>query len=485
MRWKQDIKFKTIDLKQTIEVHTPQTKLIFKAFKEDDKLIIEHLADGDKIITSKDNWYYNSHFVFHFDFKHDHQHQYEIAVDHDGGILHIAYTLAVPSEEKEALLKTELDVPDYGIRAKPGRLEIPLNIIKSNVIGINVTAVLGDNPVYTASLCKHSAPLYFADLYLEKIPKVHSINFHYPEWALHHIKIEAEAEKPVIKTSFRDNSFETTNKYHVPCQFDAIAKWNPTLTSDPTLKISVDKWEATFPVSFDHGIIPRDLMGKKEDSIRPATDDPNFPEKMRKYYLAMLPNLKRVIDNGYYLVSDNHKIDLLGDTVIEDLNTIISDIFSDPIDALCGISALIGSAAGILHSAPCSKVCGQIHPNDIFALGKGFCGDVANLLGLMAEKIAPHYGLDWKSYYVDLAGHVVCAIEWDKKFYILDPMVGKFFYTLDNTRLATLDEMCKIPEITYRVDCYNKTYDHEFYVRRKIQLAKFKQPVERLLTIMH
>ena len=485
MRWKQHLEFKTLDLKRTIEVYSSPVRMAIKAFKEDGKLIIEHMADGEKIITSKDLWYYNSHFVFRFDFKHDHQHQYVIAVDHDGGILHTAYTLSLPSEEKNVLFKTELDVPDYNIRAKPGRLEIPLDIIESDIIGIDVTAVLGDNPVHSTSLCEFNAPLYFADLYLEKIPKVKGINFHYPEWDLHHIKIDTKTEEPLIKTSFLKNNFETINKYHVPCKFDAIAKWNPTLAGDPLLKISVDKWEATFPVSFDHGIIPRDLLGKKEDAIRPATDDPDFNEKMRKYYLAKLPNFKRVVDNGYYLISDEHKIDLLGENVIEELNDIIKDAFDNPTDALCGISALIGSAAGVLHSTPYSRVCSQIHPNDMFALGKGFCGDVANLLGLMAEKIAPHYGLKWKSYYAGLSGHVVCAIKWDKEFYILDPMVGKFFYTLDNTRLATLKEMQRTAEITYRVDCYNQAHGHEFYVGRKIQLEKFRRPAERLLTVMH
>ena len=484
MRWKQNLEFKTLDLERTIEVYSDPIRLILKAFKENDKLIIEHLADGEEIITSKDKWFYNSHFIFQFDFKHDHQHQYEIAVNHDGEILHTAYTLAVPSEEKDVLFKTELDIPDYNIEVKPGRLEIPLNIIKSKVIGINVVAVLGDNPVYQTSLCKNKAPLYFADLYLEKIPKIHGINFNYPEWGLNHIEINTEAEKTLIKTNFRDNSFETTNKHHVPCKFDAIAKWNPTLTGDPLLKISVDEWEATFPVSFDHGIIPRDILGKKDDAIRPATDDPDFPEKMRKYYLAMLPNFKRVIDNGYYLVSDKFKIDLLSGNVIEELNTIIKDTFNNPTDALCGMSALIGSAAGVLHSSPFAKVCGEITPEDMLALGKGFCDNVSNLLGLMAEKIAPHYNLQWESYYAGLVGHVVCAIKWDNEFYILDPMVGKFFYTMDNTRLATLDEMCTIPEITYRVDCFNQVNGHEFYVGRNIQLQRFIRHSERLLTVI-
>ena len=485
MRWKQHIEFKTLDLKRTTEVYSSPVRLAIKAFKEDDKLIIEHQADGEKIVTSKKHWHFNSHFVFRFDFKHDHQHQYEIVVDHDGGILHTAYTLVLPSEEKDVLFRKTLDIPDYNIRAKPGRLEIPLDIIESKVIGISAIAVLGDNPIYTASLCKFEAPLYFADLYLENIPKVHGINFHYPEWDLHHIKIDTDSDEPLVKTSFMDNNFETTNKYHVPCKFDAIAKWNPTLAGDPLLKISVDKWEATFPVSFDHGIIPRDLLGKKEDAVRPSTDDPDFPEKIRKYYLGMLPNFKRVIDNGYYLLSDEHKIDLLGETVLEDLNKIIQNTFDNPTDALCGMSALIGSAAGVLHSVPYARVCTQVNPNDMPAIGKGFCSDVSNLLGLMAEKIAPHYGLEWKSYYAALSGHVVCAIEWDKEFYILDPMVGKFFYALDNTRLATLDEMCTTAEISYRVDCFNQAHGHEFYVGRKIQLSRFKRHAERLLTVMH
>ena len=159
--------------------------------------------------------------------------------------------------------------------------------------------------------------------------------------------------------------------------------------------------------------------------------------------------------------------------------------FSDSADFLCAGSILIGSAAGILHSLPASKLCAEINPEDMFAIGRGFCGDVANVLGTMAEYIAPRYGLEWKSFYTALDGHVVCSIKWDNQFYVFDPMLGKFFYTLDNKRLATLDEMCEIPEISYRVDCYNRAHGHEFYVGRDIQLYEFKRHKERLFNVMH
>jgi hypothetical protein len=98
----------------------------------------------------------------------------------------------------------------------------------------------------------------------------------------------------------------------------------------------------------------------------------------------------------------------------------------------------------------------------------------------MAEKLAPRYGLEWRSYQVSLQGHTVCAIQWGGVFHIFDPMVGKFFYALDNRRLAPLDEMQRHREITHRVDCISRAHGHEFYFGRRVQLREFHRSNDTL-----
>jgi hypothetical protein len=134
----------------------------------------------------------------------------------------------------------------------------------------------------------------------------------------------------------------------------------------------------------------------------------------------------------------------------------------------------MGSPVGPLHSTAFGPSTAVLRPEDMWAFGRGFCGTNSGCFVRMAQRAAMKFGLEWKFYYAGLEGHVVPAVQWNGEFYIFDPMSGKFFYAMDNTRLATLKELQEVREISYRVDCFNRAEKNEFYFGRKVQMQEFK-----------
>jgi hypothetical protein len=364
-------------------------------------------------------------------------------------------------------------------------LTVSLSGVDSPVIGFNAAAVLGDTPVYCAALVRNTTPYNFADLYLEDIPQVRGIRFNYPEWKVNKLDIEGDARCAPVKTRFVGPDFEykheATSLNGVPYELDRRAKWSNNCQLDAQLHIQAGAWRGSFPVSFDHGLIPRDRLGGGKNLKRPAPSDPDFVRKLDDWFLGKLPALRRVKENGYWLVSDEYKIDLLRDDVADRINAMLLEIFPDPADYLCGLVVLLGSPVGPLHSTAYGSSSGYIRPEDMWAFGRGFCGTNAGLFSRMAEKAAKTLGQDWKFFYAGLEGHVVAAVRWNNEYYAFDAMAGKFFFTLDNTRMATLQELQEVREISYRVDCFNRTDENEFYFGRKVQMQEFKYYEHRIV----
>ena len=297
--------------------------------------------------------------------------------------------------------------------------------------------------------------------------------------------LDGDARAVPVKTRFAGPDFarehEAPSLQNVPYEFDRRAKWSNQIENDALLFIQAGAWRTSFPVSFDHGLIPRDRLGGGKGVARPSPRDPDFVRKLEAYYLGRLPALRRVIDNGYWLVSDEYKIDLLSDAAADTINAMLLKIFPEPADYLCGLAVLMGSPAGPLHSTSFGPPTSVVRPEDMWAFGRGFCGTNAGLFARMAAKAAANLGLGWKFYYAGLEGHVAVALHWNDAFHVFDPMAGKFFFSLDNTRLATLKELQEIRGVSYRVDCFNRAKDNEFYFGRTIQLQEFIFHDERII----
>jgi len=483
MRWRQNLRFRVVRPGEAVELGGDAAALAVTPAVEDGALVLRYRASGGEESSARESWHHNAHVVFLFDWEHDHFTRDLIAVAPDGTVLHRARELAAVGEDEQHVLTKTAPGEPRPVVSRPGELRIDLGGVPGPVIGLSAEVVRGGAPVRGARLVANRDPLLFCDLYLRTATVVRGVDFACPEWKLHHVRVDAPPGARRIATRFLDHAHETDDPARVPVFFDRRAKWSNDMALDAMLELTVDDWRASFPVSFDHGVIPRDRLGVEADRARPAPDDPAFVAKIERYYLAMLPPLRRVRDGGYALVAPGVRVDLLADDVLDRLCDIIRSTFDDPADALCAISVFVGSAAGFLHSAPRSPAASVVDVRDLFALGAGFCSHAANLAGLMAESIAPRYGQTWRSYSAGLQGHIVCAVAWGDAMHVIDPMAGKFFYALDNRRLATLDEMTRVPEITYRVDCFNRAHGHEFYVGRDITLQEFTRPSDRLLRV--
>jgi len=487
MRWEQNIRFRPLRLGEETRVEQPPLSLVFTCYREGNKLTVRYQAAGEKITTGKKSWFFNSHFIFEFDFDHDHRHRSLLAILPDGTIVERIQELSSPTEEPGIHIKKKLAWPEREFISRPGELSVSLAGVRSPVIGFNLSAILGENPAHSVSLIPGADPFTYADLYLEPIPEVQGIRFNYPTWELNRLDIDAAANIGSIKTRFTGPDFEyvqvSEKPNHAPYQLDRRAKWSNDMEQDAMLQIEAGPWRAAFPVSFDHALIARDRIGSDRNAVKPSPEDPDFAHKIEQYYLKRLPNFRRVRDEkGYRLVADDFTIDLLGKRVTEQINQALLQVFPDPADYLCGLSALLGSPAGLLHSeAFGGRASGTLNADSLWLLSRSFCSINAWMFGLMAEMAASHFKTDWKCFYAGLDGHVVAGLRWNNVFHCFDPMMGKFFFALDNRRFATLDEIRELRDVSYRVDCFNRAFGHEFYFEREIQMQKFRPGTEELL----
>ena len=158
MRWEQHLRFTIIQLNQSVVVKHPSIRFEFECSRSGNELVIRYRADGAAIVSSKQKWWFNSHFIFEFDFEHDHRHRYRIAALPDGSIADRSYELAIPAEEEGAVLKRKETPPEHNFVSRAGELAMSLANVKTPVIGLNAAAVLGDSPVFCASLLPNAAP---------------------------------------------------------------------------------------------------------------------------------------------------------------------------------------------------------------------------------------------------------------------------------------------------------------------------------------
>lgn len=105
-------------------------------------------------------------------------------------------------------------------------------------------------------------------------------------------------------------------------------------------------------------------------------------------------------------------------------------------------------------------------------LGGCFCGDTTCLTALLAEKIGLRLGVPIRGMSMGLRGHLATLVGTPMGEVVIDGMLGLWFHALDNTRLATLDEMRTQREIAQRVWYAPRAQDHEFFYGVDDQLIR-------------
>ncbi len=240
-------------------------------------------------------------------------------------------------------------------------------------------------------------------------------------------------------------------------------------------------WRGGYPFGFDHGIIVREQFGggTDEPAPRPEPSDPDFLEAMRRYILTRIPDYqlrttREDAPSDFYLEdpAGEANLDLSVVDALDRAVGMIVDRFPDWQDALCAVPMWIHHPMVTRHSSTWSRVSNVASVDTIPRLGGCFCGDTARLGACLAEMVGARLGVELKGLSIGLRGHLATLVETPIGAVVIDGMLGLWFHTLDNIRLATLDEMRSCREVTERVWYAPRAAGHEFFYGVHDQLIR-------------
>jgi hypothetical protein len=273
----------------------------------------------------------------------------------------------------------------------------------------------------------------------------------------------------------------------LPLVFPFRAKWANGQAQIARLQLSITDegeqalWQGRYPFGFDHGIIVRERFGTGTGcpAPRPEPSDPDFLEAMRRYVLTRIPDYqlrttREDAPSDFFLEdpAGEASLDLSAEDALDRAVGMIVDRFPDWQDALCAVPMWIHHPMVTRHSGTWSRVSNVASVDTIPRLGGCFCGDTARLGACLAEKVGKRLGVDLKGLSMGLRGHLATLVETPIGEVVIDGMLGLWFHTLDNTRLATLDEMRSCKEIVERVWYAPRAAGHEFFYGVNNQLIR-------------
>ena len=240
-------------------------------------------------------------------------------------------------------------------------------------------------------------------------------------------------------------------------------------------------WQGSYPFGFDHGIIVRERFGPagEQPSPRPQPANPDFLDAFRAYILTRLPDYRqRTTREGapsdFYLEDPAGvaHLDLSAADVLDRTADMLAERFPDWQDALCAAAMWVHHPMITRHSSTWSRVSNIASLDTIPRLAGCFCGDTTRLTASLAEKIAARLGVPLNACSMGLRGHLATLVDTPIGPVVIDGMLGLWFHTLDNIRLATLDEMRSCKEIAERVWYAPRAHGHEFFYGTHNQLIR-------------
>ena len=152
--------------------------------------------------------------------------------------------------------------------------------------------------------------------------------------------------------------------------------------------------------------------------------------------------------------------------------TMLATRFPDWQHALCAVAMWVYHPAVTRHSGTWSRVSNGASVDTIPRLGGCFCGDTARLTACLAEKIGRRLDVELTGYSMGLRGHLGTLVHTPIGRVVIDGMIGLWFHTLDNTRLATLDEMRADRRIGERMWYAPRAHGHEFFYQMTDQMIR-------------
>lgn len=467
-------------------------------------------------------WYFHDHLVLFIDPKHDHMQQFMVAINKDGTV-NTGNQVVLPGEEisdriAKALKTDELkfskevkvDATGWSTIIKIPFISLGLSS-KPDIFGAKVKFGFEDSILYDAVTWPQTSPefgdftLAFADVYTSDNIVIEHIDFGTPYWhtgdisntitikgkvnnkikllELQSTVINVLSEKEVSNYSCQisnNSSFEIKIPWN--CHF--ANKWAPdfTKTARVNLIFSGDSkiiWNATYPFGFDAGIIVRDPYGKFKSKKyeRPEASNPNFVDAFRCFLFSKLPDwvfqtTKDKAPSDFYLKDNNGKfhLNLMDDNSLEKIADYLKSEFNDWQDALCAASLILHHPFLTRHSGSWNVISGRATTATVLKLGGCFCGDTARVAAHLADIIGQKYKVPLKGFSLGLRGHLTGLVETPIGEILIDPMLGIYYHSLDNKRLATLQEMQEDKRIHSRMWLLAYSNGHEFFINTYNQI---------------
>lgn len=475
-------------------------------------------------------WFFHDHFVLLLDPKNDHMHQYLISINKDGSQF-CSVQIALPGEEvtdrlvrnfsnENLIFKKELNITSNGWNAK---LTIPLKSLGLDslpaVMGVKVKFGFEDEILHDATTWPETRPEFddlpidYGNLQINPNIAISSIDFGTPYWKTGNmginLKIDGNCFVPkmnLIATVTVTNVLGKAETFQQPIQQDGKGKfsfkglidvnfankWAPDFIKASRVSVEIKNenqtlWNTSYPIGFDAGIITREPFGKfkKGDFQRPVKTDPNFLDNFRCWLFSKLPDwqyqtTREKAPSDFYLFDRNGKfhLNLMDENSLEQIVDYIGSEFHDWQDGLCAAAMILHHPFLSRHSSSWAGIAGKSHVTTVLRMGGCFCGDNARISASIAEALGQKYGVKLKGFSLGLRGHLTGLIESPIGEVLIDPMLGICYHTLDNSRLATLQEMREDQRIHQRVWLLAYSNGHEFFINTHNQLKKpFKHGV--------
>jgi len=459
-------------------------------------------------------WHNRAHLVVMLDPAHDHATQRLYAVD-DAGTVHGWASWLAPGEEPGDRTIYKLDDPPPGAgrfeRLDEGAFRAALRLPAEQVwaaadrpAGLRVK--VGFHEEYLPAALSWPAtmtwagdvPLTFGDLYPSSAGlRVEQINIPTPAWsepveltvrgavpndAPRSGRVQArtilpgDSEEPGQPAIWQAHAGRFDARPVV--RFSHRGKWATDMPSTGVLELGVTDdagqvlWVGRYPFGFDLGIIVRERFGPGagQPPPRPEPSDPDFVEKFRRYVLARLPDYRpaRTRDGApsdFYLTdpAGQANLDLAADDWPRRLAEMLAERFGRWDDALAAVAMWIYHPAVTRHSGLWSRISAAVTARSIPRLGGCFCGDTARLGAMLAEEVGRRCGVELRGYTMGLRGHLATLVGTPIGRVVIDGMLGLWFHALDNTRLATLEEMRRDRRVVERMWYCPRRHGHEFF----------------------
>jgi len=468
----------------------------------DGQLIVSVLAEGLKDFGARpdhEEWYNRAHFAVLLNPEHDHATRWLYAVDDRGIVVNEAH-FACPGEELGDDAARALDAPalaqgefEYLDEARFfARVSLPDNGLwhTCGLAGLSLRVGFHEIPMPDSLAWPNrvtwtrDTPLVFGDLYqAEPTVCVDVMDLGKPIWGgepspiflkcrfsqggSHAGQVKVRIDLPTDDV-YEQGPFDwvcngDSGNIEIPLVFPFRAKWANGLQNVARLHIDVTDdtgrniWAGAFPFGFDTGILVREQFGGQWFP-RPDANHADFLNAFRSYILSRLPNyMMETTQEGapsdFYLVDKegDASVDLSSPQALDQVAAVLSSRFPDWQDALCAAAMWVHHPCVTRHSSTWSRVSNGASIETIPRLAGCFCGDTSRLTALLAEKIGARLGVPLRALSMGLRGHLCTLVETPIGAVVIDGMLGLWFHTLDNTRLATLDEMRDNREIAERV----------------------------------